>query len=260
MHVKQNKMLAKLRNGEVVLGPFVYFMDPGVVELLGYVGFDFVLLDMEHSSMDLQNVENMIRAAEVSGTTPVVRVPDNNHKFILRVLEAGAQGIVVPHVFTAVEAMEIVKHMKYAPQGRRGIGRQRAAMYGIADAAEYYAWANREIMVGIMVEDREAVENIDEIAQVDGVDLIFVGPGDLSATLGVPGGYQLPEPQEYIDRAITAIRKAKKAAIGMPGYLESEVPTLVSKGVRFITSPSSDKGMLSACAAEALARIRRSIA
>lgn len=257
--MRPNKMLAKLRADEVVFGTFVYIPDPAVVEMIGYAGLDFALIDMEHSSMDLETVENMVRAAEVSGTTSVVRVPDNNPKSILRVLEAGAQGIIVPHIFTAKEAADVVRAMKYPPVGRRGMGRQRTAKYGIVDLDEYLAWANSEIMVGIMVEDAEAIDNVEEIAAVEGLDMIFVGPGDLSATMGVPGGYMLPEPQAAIRRAITAIKSRGNAAVGMPGYLESEVPKLIEQGVRFLTAPSSDKGVLMEGFRSSLSRIKSSV-
>lgn len=257
--MKRNQLLSKLRGGETVFGTFVYIGEPAVVEILGYAGLDFVLIDTEHSSIGLETMENMIRAAEVSGTTAVVRVPDNNPKSLLRVLEAGAGGIIVPHVFTAQEAADVVAAMKYPPQGRRGMGRQRTAMFGLADFDEYLEWANTQIMVSIMVEDKEAVDRIEEIAAVPGLDMIFVGPGDMSASLGVPGGNRLDEPKRYVKRAVDAIRDQGGPAIGMPGYTEDEVPALVEAGVQFITSPSSDKGVLSAGFRDALARIKEQL-
>src|SRR3989304_1694725 len=162
--------------------------DPAIVEIIGLAGFDAAFIDMEHTSFNLETVEDMIRACDLMGITSLVRVPDNNPKTILRVLETGAQGIQVPHIAGRDDALAAVKAVRYAPLGERGMGGPtRASRYGTVPSPEHMKTSNSEILLVVMVEDTEAIRQLEGIAAIDGLDLIAIGPSDLSQALGISG-------------------------------------------------------------------------
>jgi 4-hydroxy-2-oxoheptanedioate aldolase len=179
--------------------------------MIGYAGYDFVILDMEHVGVNPQTLENLIRAAECSGVTPLVRVPAVHPDTILRVLDAGAMGIVVPRVQNGEQAAQAVRASRYHPQGERGISGGRTTGFGSLDLQAYMTLANCEIMVVAMIEDSAGVENIDAIVAVPGIDMILEGAIDLSQSLGVPAQAQHPDVQAAIRRVATAC-----AAYGVP--------------------------------------------
>lgn len=195
-----NKLRARLAAGQRVYGLISSIPLPLVVEMIGYAGFDFVILDLEHVGVNPQTLEDMIRAAEICGLTPLVRVPGVEAGSILRALDAGAQGIVIPHVQDADQARQAVRASRYHPQGERGISGGRTTGFGTLPLTEYLALANREIMVVAMIEDVVGVENIEAIAAVPGIDMVLEGAIDLSQSFGVPGQAQHPQVQEALHR------------------------------------------------------------
>jgi len=217
-----NRVRAKMKQGKLAIGTYVGLADPAVVELIGLAGFDAAFIDMEHTSFDLPLVEAMIRACEVTGITSMVRVPDNNPKTILRVLDAGAQGIQIPHIAGAGDALAAVRAVRYAPLGNRGMaGATRAARYGAVPLPEHMATSNAEILLAVMVEDKAALAALAEIAAIPGVDLIAIGPHDLSAALGVadPRDPLLKRTIEGIAATLRKVGKAKLAfPLGIPAY------------------------------------------
>lgn len=198
--LQTNKLKARLRGGRPVLGLLNSIPAPLLVEMIGYAGYDFVILDTEHVNVNPETLENMIRAAECAGITPLVRVASAAPEAILRALDAGAQGVVVPHVRNRAEAEEAVAASRYYPRGQRGIGGGRTTGFGTIDLPSYLERANREIMVAAMIEDRDGVECIDAIASVPGIDMIIEGAIDLSQSYGVPGQAQHPDVQAAIQR------------------------------------------------------------
>jgi len=184
--LRPNKLKASLRQGTPVFGLLNSIPSPLIVEMIGYAGYDFVILDMEHVGVNPETLENMIRSAECADLTALVRVPDITPSTILRVLDCGAQGIVVPCVRNRDEAEQIVSASRYHPLGNRGISGGRNTGFGTMDLVSYMELANREIMVVAMIEDQEGVSNIDEIASVPGIDMILEGAIDLSQSYGVP--------------------------------------------------------------------------
>lgn len=171
----------------VVIGPFSKSSDPAFVEVMGHAGFDFVVLDLEHGPNNVLSLQNLIRAAEVSGLLPIVRVKKDTPSLIGQVLDVGAGGIQVPNVQSRQDVERIIQAARFAPQGMRGVCRfVRAADYSSADRAAYFAESNTTLLI-LQLEGREAVENIEEILSVPGVDIVFIGPYDLSQSLGVPG-------------------------------------------------------------------------
>ena len=214
-----NEVKRKLANGQVVIGSFVFVSSATLTEIIGLSGFDFVVIDMEHGPVDIGVTENMIRAAELVGVTPFVRVSHNTSHLILRALDVGAQGVHVPDIGDAESARAMVANVKYSPEGHRGLGGVRAAKYGLQDSlAEYAATANQETMVIAHIEHVKAIEKLDELLIIEGIDVYFVGPTDLSNSLGIPGQTKDPKVVNLVEDAIKRIAAAGKT----PGCIAAD--------------------------------------
>lgn len=198
--LQQNRLKQRILDGEASYGLLCSLPLPLMVEMIGYAGYDFVILDQEHVGVNPETLENMIRAAECAGITPLVRVPNCQPEAILRALDAGAQGIVVPHVRSQAEAEQIVAASRYHPRGSRGISGGRTTGFGRLTLPEYFERANKEIMVVVSIEDREGVEQLESIISVLGIDLVLEGAVDLSQSFGVPGQMQHPQVCEAVQR------------------------------------------------------------
>lgn len=198
--LQTNKLKTMLNAGERAFGLLNSMPSPLMVEMIGRAGYDFVILDTEHVGVNPETLENMIRAAECAGATPLVRVPSAAPEAILRALDCGAQGIVVPHVRDRTEALCAVSASRYHPLGQRGISGGRTTGFGAIDMISYFERANREIMVVAMIEDRVGVENITAIVSVPGINMVLEGAVDLSQSFGVPGNPHHPAVQEAIQR------------------------------------------------------------
>ena len=186
--MRTNTTKAKLAEGKVVFGGIITRYAPDLVEILGAIGYDFVMIDCEHGPMDLDQVEHMVRAGEAFRITPIARIPDHSESTILRYLDRGLQGIIVPHINTGAEAAAVAKAARYYPDGNRGMGGGRAHDYGIGHSRdESTRWINSQLLVIPMVEDVEAVKNLDEILAVEGADVLHVAASDLGQSLGNPG-------------------------------------------------------------------------
>lgn len=224
----------RVLSGEPCLGPFLKVPDPTVTEIAGLAGFDHVVIDLEHSAFTMDTVVAMVRAASLRGIASVVRVTGANGPEIVRALDTGATGIIVPGVGTAAEAEQVVRHARFHPLGARGMDLYaRAAGWGAEPRDDYVAGANERTLVGIMAEGAAAFEHLDAIAEVEGLDLLFIGPYDLSQSVGLPGQVAHPKVLERIDWAI-GVARAHGKAIGV--YVD-DVATAVryrSRGVSFI--------------------------
>ena len=196
--LRPNEVRRRLAAGEEVHGLFSTVPDTAVVEMIGCAGYDFVILDCEHTLVDPQQLEHLIRAAEATGLTPFVRVPEADPGAILRALDAGAMGIVVPHVRERADVDAAIRAARYAPEGMRSLNGGRGPGFGRIDLPTYIEQANAEIMVIALVEDAEGVTAIDEILSPGGVDLLLPGPGDLSQSYGVPWQVRHPRVQEAV--------------------------------------------------------------
>lgn len=206
----------KIRDGHVI-GPFMKTCDPAFVEAAGYAGMDFVILDMEHGPVSVESLQNHIRAAQVAGVLPVVRV--GRYKDISRVLDIGAAGVQVPQVSNAREAEEVVREAKFYPQGERGVCRfVRAARYSALEKNEYFRMANHALVI-IQLEGQQALANLDEIMEVPGVDILFIGPYDLSQSLGLPGQTTHPAVVEQMQEIVV---RAKKKHILVGTFTDSQ--------------------------------------
>jgi 2-keto-3-deoxy-L-rhamnonate aldolase RhmA len=190
---------------------------PEIVELVGHAGYDGVFIDMEHMAHDLRDVQTMVLAAERMGITPIVRTPGLDAALVLRLLDLGVQGIYAPHVSTAAAARALVAAARYTPLGERGlIGYGRAADYGGVPLERHIEQSNREVLLAVMIEDRQGVEEIEAITAVEGIDLIAPGPNDLAGTLGVPGQADHPALVAAMNRIVAAVRKAGGPRLALP--------------------------------------------
>jgi 4-hydroxy-2-oxoheptanedioate aldolase len=204
--MKPSPLKNTLDGGGTAYGTFVSLPEPGVVEIIGAAGYDFALIDLEHTPIDFTHLRNMLAAAEAAGTSPVVRVGTVEANPILRVLDSGAYAVAASHVRNADEARALVKACRYPPLGIRGVaGATRAAGYTMAPFLEHVEQANRDVLTIALIEDQEGVESIEEITAVEGLNAIFPGPGDLSASLGLIGQTQHPRIQEAVDRIAAAV-------------------------------------------------------
>ena len=204
---------AALHSDKGAFGPFMIGTDPAFVEAAGYAGYDFVLLDMEHGTTTFQTLPNLIRAANVAGVCPVVRVPRGTDIWIDQALDVGAGAVMVPQVDTAEQACAAVSAAKFSPVGTRGTCRfVRSAGFGTIPGSDYFAKA-QETCVILQAEGKKAIENLDEILDVPGIDVVFVGPYDLSSSLGHVGDIEHPEVLSYIEKVIKQAA-AKGVAVG----------------------------------------------
>ncbi len=232
--LRQNRMKEKLRAGEPVYGVSVMIPSPQIVEMIAAAGFDWVLLDCEHGTLTLESVELMAMAAEASGVTAIARPMTRSPEHILQVLDRGVMGVQVPHVNTAQEAREVLAAVKYHPQGRRSLaaGTRSAAYDSIGTLADYVKAANESTLIAIQLEDQPAIENIDELLKVDGIDVFFIGPSDLSQAMGHPGNPRAPVVAQAIDSSFRKMVAAKRTP-GTPATAEN-VREVLDKGVRYI--------------------------
>lgn len=227
-------MKEKLHAGEPAFGVSVMIPSPQLVEMLGAYGFDWVLLDCEHGTLSLESVELMTMAAEAAGITAIARPMSNSPAHILQVLDRGVAGVQVPHVRTAAEAQAAVSAVKYHPLGSRSLaaGTRAAAYDAHGSMSDHVRSANAQTLIAAQIEDREALEHLDEILRVDDIDVFFVGPSDLSQSMGHPGNPKAPEVAKAIDDCLTRIRAAGRVS-GMPATAE-QVGGALAKGVRYI--------------------------
>ena len=219
-HPMDTRFPSMLRSGKPLHGVFNSLPSPAIVEMCGYAGFDFVIIDNEHGSSDFETTENMLRAARATGIVPVVRcfAPD-----ISRILDMGASAVQIPMVNSAEEARELVQQVRYPGIGRRGSAfSSRAAGYGAFGGEAHTSRSNEGIALILMIETPEAVTNAGAIAAVEGVDAVFVGPNDLSHAMGFGTDWAAPAVQTAIGQALLAIAAAGKCAGTIALTLEDE--------------------------------------
>lgn len=229
----KNAIKSRLAKGEVVIGPFAGLNCPDLIEIMGIAGCDFCVIDTEHGPMDPESIQGLVRAAELSGMTPVVRAPRAEAVDILKVLDVGAQGVHVPQVNSRETAVNVAKAARYHPEGMRGVAVPRALSYGLRPLGEVLSEANRELLLIAHCENSEGLDRLDEIASVEGIDLIFVGPYDLSQSLGVPGDIFHPSMVKAVSRALGAISGAGKPA-GIFVTSTDEAKRRIDEGFRYI--------------------------
>ena len=207
----KNKLRQALLKREVTPGTWMQIGHPACAEVLARAGFDWVCVDLEHGAIDLETMTNIFRALGAFDCVPVARLPLNDPVWIRRTLDAGARALIIPMVKTATEAEAAVREAKYPPRGVRGFGYSRANMHGM-DFESYIASANDEIAMIMQIEHKDAIANLDAILRVDGVDGLFIGPLDLSGSMGVTGQMNHPDMITALDKYRSACRAHQKAA------------------------------------------------
>ncbi len=191
----------KLRENELTIGSWLTIGHPSVVEIMGSAGFEWLVIDMEHTSIDLAMAQVLITTIQANAMKALVRVSKNEEVIIKKVLDMGADGIVVPMVKSEAEALEAIGYAKYPPVGKRGVGLYRAQKYGIG-FDEYKRWVDEELVIIAQIEHIEAVENIEEIITTEGIDGVIIGPYDLSGSMGAPGEYYREDVKAAIQRVL----------------------------------------------------------
>ena len=236
-----NKFKNRLKEGKPVFGPFMKSTDPAFIEVAGYSGFDFVILDMEHGPAGFSELQNLIRAALLANIIPIVRTSDSSEVSIAKPLDLGALGVQIPQVTSSKMAKACIKAARFFPKGERGVCRfVRAANYSSLPREEYFRKAN-EILIIIQLEGKEAILDIDNILKVEGIDIIFIGPYDLSQSMGVPG--QVSHPM-VIEAMNDIVKRARSLGIVVGTFTDTPQSAEMWKkaGVQYI-SYSVDVGI-----------------
>ena len=254
----KNPLKVKLVNREPTIGSWITLGHTSIAEIMANAGFEWLVVDMEHSVITLDIAQQLIQVIEGCGVTPLVRVGENNPNIIKRVMDAGARGVIVPMVNSQADAAAAVKAVKYPPVGTRGVGLARAQGYG-DKFDEYAATVNEESIVIAQIEHIDAVNNLEPILSTEGIDGCIIGPYDLSGSLGVPGNFEHPD-------VLAALKKVertcleKKVALGMhviqPDY--RLVIDRIAKGYSFIGF-SLDILFLGNSCREQMARLKESL-
>jgi 2-dehydro-3-deoxyglucarate aldolase len=200
--MKTNTLKKKLKRREITLGSWITLGNTAVAEIMAKAGFEWLVVDMEHSTITLDIAQQLIQVIEGCGVVPLVRVGENDPTVIKRVMDAGAYGVIVPMVNTKKQAEAAVNAVKYPPVGTRGVGLARAQGYG-SNFEEYRDWVNKESIVIAQIEHIDAVNNLESILSVKGIDGCIIGPYDLSGSLGMPGKFEQPE-------MLAALKKVEK--------------------------------------------------
>lgn len=227
------KFKQRLADDGFQLGTFVQIPSPEIVELHGLAGFDFVILDMEHGAFGFDELRHLIRAAEVRAVSPIVRVSEVSRGLISRVMDLGAAGVMVPQIETAEQLEAVVRAVKYPPLGGRGYcSGVRAA--GFVGRPGFTAAANQQTAVIPLIETPTAVDNLDSLLAVPGVDAVMIGPGDLSSAMGCPGDWLSPPVSTVLDDLVARIT-ARGLPVGMHIKEPAHAPGWLRKGVKFFT-------------------------
>jgi len=245
----------KLRSRSLTVGSWLTLAHPGIAEIMAQAGFEWLVVDLEHSVITIREAEELIRVIALSGCQPLVRLSTNDAVQIKRVMDAGAHGVIVPMVNSAEEARKAVEAVFYPPRGTRGVGLARAQGYGSC-FEDYREWLDREAIVIVQVEHIRAVENLDDILAVEGVDGFIVGPYDLSGSLGIPGKFDHVRMMEAMNRIQSFMsRYAKPGGYHVVEMDAEQLRQRVAEGYRFIAY-SVDTRMLDRCCRSAIAEVR----
>lgn len=256
--IAHNHVRGKLARGEVVASMTVRLVrDPAIAQMAKSAGFDTFYVDIEHCSFSLETVGALCMAGLAAGITPMVRVPNGNPEWVTRVLEGGALGVIVPHVRSADEAKRVVAAAKFAPAGDRSYaGGAPQLQFRAFPPLEAMAALNQATMVTVMMETLEALERVDEIAAVEGVDMLFVGSNDLTTEMGIIGKLDDPRLRDAFARTIAACKKhGKHVGIGGLASRPDLMAEYVKMGARFV-STGTDLGFLSAALAQKSQQVR----
>jgi 2-keto-3-deoxy-L-rhamnonate aldolase RhmA len=257
MSMRSLTLKQRLRAGDYTFGAWVSFSDPAAVEIMAGVGFDWIFVDTEHAPFSLPSLHAVLMAFDGRETVPIVRVPWNDHVAIKQVLDLGAEGIVVPMVMSSEDARRAVAACRYPPQGIRGFGPRRASDY-YRRTEEYIQTANESVIVVVQIEHMDAIGRIDEILDVPGIDVVCLGPMDLSGSMGLLGRLSHPRVHEAIETVLeVSRRRGFPVAVPMETSPADQLRWAVA-GARFVVV-GEDHGLLRRAATEALTLFRSAV-
>lgn len=255
--MKDNLLRKALNEGRVVIGTMLQELrTPAIPMLLADVGYDFIFIDMEHGAHNMETVADLIKVTRLTGMTPLVRVPDLQYHFIARCLDAGAQGIMVPRVETRKQVEEIVSFSKYPPSGERGCSINKGHNdYQSEALIPFVEKANKENVVILQIERKKAIEDLDDLLSVPGVDAAVLGPNDLAVSYGVPNDLDSPLMTEAFQKVVDT---GKKYAVhtGMHIGNLAKLEEWMEKGMHIITY-NTDLGFLKSSASAGLSELRK---
>ncbi|OGC04332.1 hypothetical protein A2276_05990 [candidate division WOR-1 bacterium RIFOXYA12_FULL_43_27] len=233
--MKNNVLKEKLHKGEKVLGTWCILPSASTVNVLAASGMDFIIIDMEHGPISFETAENMVRAAEVENCTPLIRVPRNDEADILRALDVGAHGVVVPHIETVADRENAIRAIKYHPIGERGLSPfTRAGGYDPEDTSKHAEKANTKTMSVLIVEGQEGVKNLEKIMDDSNVDVVYFGLCDLSQALDMPGQLDNPKLKNFVKDCVARAQK-KKVTVGAFTADMKMLRWFKEIGIQFIT-------------------------
>lgn len=232
--MKRNKVKEMLKRGEILAVPEVNrLFSPKLIEILALSGYECVWIDMEHSDLNYECLSELAMAARAMKMDVIVRIAKEGYTSIIRPLELGVNGLVLPHCMSSDETRQFVQMAKFTPLGLRGIGAGRDSNYGLTDLKNYIKDANKETLLIVQIEDKEGVDNIDSIAAVEEIDVLFIGPVDLSQSYGVVGKLNHPLIQKAIEKVAFACKKYKKSW-GLPAEPTKSMQKMLDKGAQFL--------------------------
>jgi 4-hydroxy-2-oxoheptanedioate aldolase len=250
-----------LRAGEPLVGTWINAPNESEVEIAGWAGFDFVVLDTEHSAYDLETAGRLARAADAAGVPSLIRVAETPEVNVGKALDFGVQGIMIPHVSTAAQAAHVIRCARYAPEGERGAAPSvRGARYGLVPWVEYRERTAKDGTLVLQIEGREGIANLDAILATAGLDVVFIGTFDLSNALGVPGQLDHPRLLEAVGDIVRRAR-ARGVSVGMWMPEPEQIAPWIARGVQFLTVTNSDRIFMAGCRAvvgEVRAQIEKS--
>jgi len=255
--VRENNLKSIWAKGGVVVNGWLSIPSSFSAEVMSHQGFDSLVVDMQHGVVDYQTAVTMLQAISTTGVVPMARVPWNDPAFLMKILDAGAYGVICPMINTRAQAETLVRSCKYPPRGYRSFGPVRASIYAGTDYAQH---ANDALVVMPMIETAEALENLDEILSTPGVDAIYVGPADLSLTLGcTPKLDQTETPVVEAQKKIAAACKRHHVVAGIHCATSAYALRMAAEGFQFVTL-ASDSRFLAARAAEEAAAVKKTVA
>jgi len=245
----------KLQSNALTIGSWITLGHTSIAEILAHAGFDWLVIDLEHTTISIEQAGELIRVIDLCGVAPLVRLTSNHPDQIKRVMDAGACGIVVPMVNSADEAIHAVASTHYAPQGNRGVGLARAQMFG-AGFSDYLGWQKEGPVVIVQIEHQDAVDQLESIFSVPGVDGFIIGPYDLSCSMGMPGEFDRPEFKEAMNRILSiGLRMKCPAGFHIVEPDQSRLRQVITEGYRFIAY-SVDIRMLDVAARAGIANVK----
>jgi 4-hydroxy-2-oxoheptanedioate aldolase len=237
---RNNNFKKMLKSGEVLYGPWCVLPSASVINVVASTGVDFVIIDMEHGPHTFETVEDMVRASEIEGCAPIVRVAKNDEALILRALDIGASGVIVPHIESKKDAERAISYAKYHPVGSRGFSPYtRAGRYSLLNVEDHARRQNEETAVILLLEGRKGVENLNDILSIkdikNKIDAIYIGAYDLSQAFGFPGQVDHPEVIRHLEASIEKIQTKGIAAGGYVAKNEEDIKWMIAMGMQFIT-------------------------